>query len=438
MNIKGYGNIPGELFYWITFLTQALPLRSIKTFVELLIGTILTPAGFVCATYLQLDMRNHWASYYKWLEKGKWSWVQLAQRYTELVLQQHSEAIIHLVIDDTLTLRASKKAPASQIHHQHGSKPNLANYVLGQCWVSLALIMTRPDQQSVAVPLLMRLLPSHGNTGKLIGAKVLMRALQKQLKANKAIRVLLDSWYMRATLIQSMLEQGYTVIGQVRRDTRLYEVPEPKSKPGPGRPRQYGKVVNWDTVKYTRAEIYTLQLYGKEQAVHCRTRVLKARFLNGYMIKALWVQLEDSKQQKRPYRLFLCTDTTLSAEEILLSYAKRWSIESMFHQLKHHWGMKAMWQQSRQVLHRWLQITQVAYGLMQLLSTLKNESVEKLTSFSPWRISSALTAGRIREGLVRELIHVRVSDWWDGKMKIFSPINASRNNKNDVKPCYSG
>ena len=122
----------------------------------------------------------------------------------------------------------------------------------------------------------------------------------------------------------------------------------------------------------------------------------------------------------------------------MLSYAKRWSIESMFHQLKHHWGMKAMWQQTRQVLHRWLQITQVAYGLTQMLSTLENRSIERLASFSPWRTSPALTAGRIREGLVRELMHVRVSDWWDSKMKIFRPVDSTNNRKNDVRLCYSG
>ncbi len=37
MHTKGYSNIPSELFYYITFLTRALPLRSAKTFIELLI-----------------------------------------------------------------------------------------------------------------------------------------------------------------------------------------------------------------------------------------------------------------------------------------------------------------------------------------------------------------------------------------------------------------
>ena len=84
MNAKGYGSIPSELFYWITFLSKALPTRSIGTFIELLIGSMLTTSGFVTEAYLILDMRNHWTSYYKWLNKGKWSWLGLARQFVIL------------------------------------------------------------------------------------------------------------------------------------------------------------------------------------------------------------------------------------------------------------------------------------------------------------------------------------------------------------------
>ena len=80
-----------------------------------------------------------------------------------------------------------------------------------------------------------------------------------------------------------------------------------------------------------------------------------------------------------------------------------------------------MWQHTRQVLHRWTQITQVAYGLTQLLSTLKTRCINDLRNYSPWRVKKSMTAGRIREGLIRELMHVRVADWWNSKMKIFRP-----------------
>ena len=41
--------------------------------------------------------------------------------------------------------------------------------------------------------------------------------------------MLVDSWYLRRTLIQSMLEGGLEVIGPVRIETRLSDEP-PKSK----------------------------------------------------------------------------------------------------------------------------------------------------------------------------------------------------------------
>ena len=62
MDAKGYSRIPRELCYWITFLAETLPLRSVGTFIELLIGAMLTPAGFVTEAYLVVTMRNHWSS----------------------------------------------------------------------------------------------------------------------------------------------------------------------------------------------------------------------------------------------------------------------------------------------------------------------------------------------------------------------------------------
>lgn len=92
---------------------------------------MLTNQGFVSESYLFLRMKNHWTSYYKWLQRGKWSWLSLGRQFVRLYLLLHKDKIVRLAIDDTLTLRASKKAPGSQIHHQHGNKPNFARYVRG-------------------------------------------------------------------------------------------------------------------------------------------------------------------------------------------------------------------------------------------------------------------------------------------------------------------
>ena len=47
MGNKGYTTLPGILSESITFLAGVLPVRSVPTFIELLIGGMLTQTGFV-------------------------------------------------------------------------------------------------------------------------------------------------------------------------------------------------------------------------------------------------------------------------------------------------------------------------------------------------------------------------------------------------------
>lgn len=422
MDARRYDSIPRELFHWITFLCQALPLRSAGTFVELLMGALLSPTGFVTDAWLMLEMQNHWTSYYKMLQKGKWSWLALARQFTRLALGRMGRGPVYLVIDDTLTLRSSTRAPGSQIHHQHGNKPNLASYVRGQCWVSLAMVARRLDGSAMALPLLSRLMPSAGNSGKLVGARTLIRGVC-HLLGERSVRILVDAWYMRRTFIESMLARGFDVIGQARIDTRLYDTP-PSRKPGQrGRPRKYGEKYTAERLEPMPWQEATLTLYGKAQPVRYRSALALARFLGGRQVRAVWCQFKSDSGAWKSTALLLSTDTALTPEAVIEAYGLRWSIESMFNQLKLAWGLKEAWQQTRQTLHRWVHITQVGYGLIQLLGGLDDPSVDELCHHSPWRTGTSRTAGQIRKGLVRILRHVSVRQWWDGTCRKFQPPN---------------
>jgi len=435
VDAKGYGRIPRELFYWITFLAEALPLRSVGTFLELLIGAMLTPAGFVTEACLTIVLRNHWTSYYKWLQQGKWSWLALCRQFVRLLLKVIAPEVIHLVVDDTLTLRASRKAPGSRIHHQHGHKPNLAQYVRGQCWVSLGWAVKR-GRQAICVPLLSRLVPSGGNTGKLVAANTQIRAVYRLL-TEQTVRVLADSWYMRRTFILPTLQRGFDVIGQVRIDTALYDEP-PRRKPGQrGRPRKYGDKYTPRRIAHLKRTVVTLPLYGREQVVRYRCRVVKARFLDGRQVRAVWCEVQTGEDQWTKPRLLLSTDTSLTPEQVIGIYGERWSIESMFHQLKQSWGLKEAWQQSRQTLHRWVHLTMIGYGLIQLLGVLDNEAVRRLCQHSPWRKESPATAGQIRKGLVRILWQVPVRQWWNRKCRKFEPPQWRGSEQNACNTEYS-
>ena len=138
-------------------------------------------------------------------------------------------------------------------------------------------------------------------------------------------------------------------------------------------------------------------------------------------MRAIWVQFEDENGNLSQQRLFLSTLHTLPAKDLLRHYARRWSIELLFNQMKNSWGWRDAWQQSRQVLHRWTQILSVAYAFTELLATCCSDQVEELLQLTPWRKKNQVTAGRVRLGLQRILGNVRVRDWWNPTCRIFQP-----------------
>ena len=412
MDTKGYGHIPNALFDAITFLAQALPKRSVPTFLELLFGAMLTQNGFVTEAWLAIKPRRHWSSYFKWLQKGRWSWVALGLQTARLALQSAGGSRCFVAIDDTLIFRGSRKAPESRIHHQHGRKANRPDYVRGQNWVSLALLLPQ-GWRSLALPVLSRLPRACGNGGKLVAAKTLLRVARRVLR-ERLVTLLVDSWYMRKSLLLPAQAMGYKVIGQVRKDTALY-LPPPPHAGKRGRPRKYGDKLTQDRVEQLPVVTQRLFLYNGCRTVHYRSCEALAYFLNGQRVRAVWSQIENEDGTLRQTRLLLCSDLSLSAARILLAYNRRWSIEDLFNQLKNRWGWKDAWQQSRQVLHRWTQILSTSYALPQLLAQMNSEDVKALASMSPWRHKQPVTAGRVRQGLQRIFAHVDIRGLWNPK-----------------------
>jgi hypothetical protein len=142
--------------------------------------------------------------------------------------------------------------------------------------------------------------------------------------------------------------------------------------------------------------------------VRSRTCRVAARFLKGRVVRAVWVQLEQPDRGDTPTeaRRLICTDPALSAITVITSYAKRWSrwsIEPLFAAIKHGWGLKAAWQQSRQVLMRWVTILAVSYALNQMLAHTDPARIPGLADPAPWRPAGARTAGLIQAGITRIL-----------------------------------
>jgi len=65
---------------------------------------------------------------------------------------------------------------------------------------------------------------------------------------------------MRRLFIESMLSRGFDVIGQVRIDTRLYDVPKMPVTKQRGRPRKYGEKYTPKRIAHLKRTEVTLSL----------------------------------------------------------------------------------------------------------------------------------------------------------------------------------
>ena len=117
-----------------------------------------------------------------------------------------------------------------------------------------------------------------------------------------------------------MQKRGFEVIGQVRKDTGLYDVPPPRKKGQRGRSRKYGEKFTLERIAYFKRTVITPNLYGKEQVVRLRRKLAKARFLDGQFVRVVWCELKNTNNNWQQAGLILSTDTTLTAQRVVKSY----------------------------------------------------------------------------------------------------------------------
>src|SRR5512135_3668414 len=402
----------------IATLAAAVPIRARRTFLDLLLGAALAMAGHVTAAILRAGLSRSWTTYFWFLEQGRWSWLAVMAALRDLLVARFTPPVWHVIIDDTMVERCSAKAPGAQVHYNHAAKPNRPRFLLGQGWVCLAAVVERGWSVG-AVPLLLRLVRCRGNGGKLATARLMMRLLGERLGH---VRLLVAAWYMRRRLVLSVIAAGHCVIGRVRKDTARFLTP-PTRTGRRGRPRKYGARLTPEQVATLPVKRSAQILYRQLEVVRYRTCWCVARFLNGTVVRVVWVELErpDRPGRRSDTWLWLCTDPTLPPLEVIRSYAKRWAVESLFHSLKHQWGVKDAWQRRRQVLMRWVTVLAAGFALNQILAFSDPARLGGLAQPTPWRASTSLTAGIVRDSIGRIFGAVGLTGVLDRIVAKFTP-----------------
>jgi hypothetical protein len=418
------------LVLWINFVIVALPPRTIASYVELLIGTIISGSGHITDALFEVGHQKNYSTYYYMLEQGKWAWLYVTKQFIRLITTFFSRVQWNFIVDDFVCPRSSKNAPGANWHHEHAQKPNRTKYIWGQQWVALGLSLTW-GKMSISLPLLLRLHKKVGNSSKITRAVSLIKLVLPWFNktGKETFRCLVDAWYMKRTFILVLLEKGVHAIGQVRKDTALFKQPVKiaASARKRGAPKKYGNKLTQHEVEKLPLHKANLNIYGGCKQVTYRSSNCIARFLKALPVIAVWCKLPD----KKDWILILSTDLSLTTEQIIKFYARRWKIEPMFNEIKHSFGLIRAWEQTSQTLHRWVSMLCISYSLNRLLSVIAQASKnQNFVPFIQWRVNKPLTAGLVRKSLIFFFRHFSFLQLWEPKSKkLLLPTQLKNYNK---------
>jgi hypothetical protein len=198
-------------------------------------------------------------------------------------------------------------------------------------------------------------------------AKAMLTELAELLPEDCKVYVLFDSWYASARLINFCLRhKGWHVICAIKSNRRL------------------GKVRVDARNQMLRQKPYQIvKLAAVDDHTPART----------YYVRTVQGQIEDVAQEvyviiskKRPGdvrpKYFLCSDLSLSAEEALSIYQKRWSVEVDNLYLKGALGLGDFRLQSLEATQKWFEVVTLALNYLQYRAMLEYQPKRPLPSLA--------------------------------------------------------
>lgn len=309
-----------------------------------------------------------WSANYRLFQKDRMNLDSLFSVVRQEVISRlNTTEPIRAHMDDTLLRKTGKKVPGTAWRRDPLGPPFHTNFVWGQRFIQLSISL--PDHDGIcaakSIPVDFHHAPSAKKpSGQADQAAIKeYRQAQKQTKLSRqgALRIQqlrknldqdgaqhrqlimsVDGSYTNETVLKNLPEKT-TLIGRIRKDTALHQLPNPNEKPG--RKRIYGEqlptpeqIRQSDQYKWQQVAAYAA---GKQHIFN--VKVVKAirwkkageQLLQLVIIRPLSYRL--TKQSRLLYRkpaYLICTDAELAIETLLQSYLWRWGIEVNFREEK--------------------------------------------------------------------------------------------------------
>lgn len=353
----------------------------------LLAGAILAPGKRTITSVLRvlgLSQETRFHKYHRVLSLARWCALQGARILLgQLLAAFLAEGPVVVGIDETVERRWGSRIKKRGIYRD-SVRSSQAHFVKcsGLRWISLMLLVPLSWAGRVwALPFLSVLAPSerYASNEKKKHKKItdwarqMLLQLKRWLPGRQVIAVG-DSSYAVLGLLAAVRSQ-ITFITRLRLDAALYE-PAPAREPGkPGRNRKKGDrlptlqaVLKDPATKWQ--QVMLTNWYGhsrKEMEIATATALW---YHSGKPVVPLrWVLLRDPEGKMAPVAL-LSTDLELSAEMIVIYFARRWSVEVTLEEARAHLGVETQRQWSDKAIER---TTPVLLGLFSIVTLLADK-----------------------------------------------------------------
>ncbi len=342
---------PKDWSEWSQWLAAGLHGRNRWRLPVLFVGILFAHGRRTVTTWLRAaGVSDEFRDYYYFLAALGRKTKFVAGRLLTLVLRTLPlPQRILAVIDDTPTQRYGPQVEGADIHRNPTPGPADQKYLYGHIWVTLSLAVRHPRFGALALPLwamlyvrrkTMAKIPKWRDwcfATKLVLAARLVEWIAPILKtAGKTLWIVVDGGYVKAPFLKRALRAAVTVIGRLRKDAALRDLP-PKPRRGQrrrGRPPKYGK----NKISLAKRAAHRQGWQAAQCTVYGETLTkLYKTFLATYRPTGGLIRVVIVEEEHDWYPFF-STDPNATAVEIIEAFADRATIEQDFHDVKEVWG----------------------------------------------------------------------------------------------------
>lgn len=279
------------------------------------------------------------SGYYRFLSDGKVRADLLSRTLTALIVRTFGLTELLVVIDDTLCPKWGKRIFGTGRFFDHTSRPR-PGFLWGHNWVVLAIVVDL-GRIPIALPFFVRLYRSQESCRpeefRTRHEMVLegLKALKKWVSL--PISLVADGAYFNASLIQPLREMRISLTSRLRRDARLRADPPARDPRRKGRRPKYGHRLPSLPAMASSGGWKLVRVHAYRTDLTLRVKVIDAWWPTcGEKIRLVIVRRVVGR---KGVTFLASTDLALSAEAIIERFARRWTIEQLFSDVKLHLGL---------------------------------------------------------------------------------------------------